>query len=80
MLPPASRKPGFFCHSHLFYHLRLEYVVPVIACRIQYDGMTFHCLLCYLYCLMMYLVPSRMCRSLAVLLVVILLQNNLNAS
>ena len=62
------------CVFSFSYLLRLEYVVPVVACRIQYDCMTLHCLipLVYEYCITIYQVVS-LCRSLAVLLVVLIL-------
>ena len=41
--PPVFRIRGFLRHFLLFCHLRLQYVVLTVACRIQYDGMTLHC-------------------------------------
>ena len=40
---------GFLRSFLLFYQLRLQYVVHVVACRIQYDDMTLHCLLLLLH-------------------------------
>ena len=45
MLPQVFRMPGFICYFLLFYHVRLQYLVPVVACRLQYDCRTIPCLL-----------------------------------
>ena len=44
-VPPAFLVRGFLCPFVLFHHLRLPYVAPAVACRIQYNGMKSHCLL-----------------------------------